>query len=99
MDMKTLMWSAAIGQTIFVVTWATMPWWRTWVGGALMTKSASLCAVLWFWVIGFYAPEYPHRDAVRQALVGAVAVGIWLQVGALAAEIRKGKRTRDTPTA
>lgn len=92
--MLMLIWGAAIGQTLFVAMWLSMPFWRSWIGGALMTKSAALMAVLWFWLIGFYSPEYPYRDVVREVLIGLVTVGIWWQVFALAAEIRESRRAR-----
>lgn len=78
--MTNMLWAAAVGQTIFIVIWSTRPWWRLWIGRALMAKSAALVLVLWFWVVGFYAPEYTYRDEVRSALIFAVTVGIWLQV-------------------
>ena len=89
MSVRLLLWLAAIGQTIFVILWASMPWWREWVGRALMTKSAALCAVLWFMVAGFYLGDYPFRDELRLALILAVTCGIWLQVFAIMGEVRK----------
>lgn len=86
------MWVAAIGQAAFVVLWASMPWWRTWIGRALMTKSVFLCLILWFWISGLYFPDFDHRDAIRRTLIFGVTAGILFQTVALYAEIHLSKR-------
>lgn len=91
--MQLLMWSAAIGQTLFLALWATKPWWKTLIGRAVMTKGVALFLVLWFWIIGLYFPDHPYRTEIRDVLLFLVAFGIWAQVVAFVLEqrgIRKG---------
>lgn len=93
-----LMWSAAIGQTLFVVLWATKPWYKTLIGRALMTKALALALVLWFWTVGLYYPVHAYRAELRDVLLAAVAVGIWAQVLAFVVEFhdaRGVKRSTD----
>lgn len=92
-----LMWSAAIGQTAFVVLWATKPWYRTLIGRALMTKGMALCAVLWFWIVGFYFPDHPYRAELRDALLAAMTVGIWVQVVAFVVEFYDARNVKHPP--
>lgn len=84
-----------IGQTVFVATWLTLPWWREWVGRALMVKSVSLLllfavAIGNYWVLKLWGP-YLGWEYVTLASHVLVLVGIWSQVLALAHEIRSAK--------
>ena len=90
-----LMWPAAFGQTVFVILWATRPWYRTLIGRALMTKGLALTLVLWFWIVGFYFPDHPHRDELRDGLLAAMAVGIWAQVVAFVVEFYAARARKD----
>lgn len=91
MTQMILTWTAAIGQTAFVILWATKPWWRTLIGRALMTKGLALALVLWFWIVGYYFPGHPYRDEIRDGLLAAVAVGIWAQVLAFIVEFHAAR--------
>lgn len=92
-----LMWTAAFGQTVFVVLWATRPWYRTLIGRALMTKGLALTLVLWFWIVGYYFPDHPYRGEIRDVLLAAVAVGIWAQVVAFVAEFYDARSVKRPP--
>lgn len=62
-------------QTLFILIYASRPWWRARVGRALMLKSAALCVVLWLTVVNtFYV--YP-----REEMVGAIA--LWVIAAAI----------------
>jgi hypothetical protein len=89
----------AVGQTIFVITWATRPWWQEWIGRALMIKSAALDALLimsiGFTMVMLRSGELsPWMWWTQDALDALVLAGIWSQVLAMTHEIRKGKLAR-----
>ena len=87
--MLWMLWVAAVGQSAFVVMWASFPWWRQWIGRALMTKSVSLCALLWLIILGAYHPDHWGRATMRDLLFGLMCVGVWFQVWALWHEARQ----------
>lgn len=82
---------ATVGQVLFVLMWMTLPWWKAWVGRALMVKSLALAVFLISSLAHFYLPPYAAQEAVRTLLVFAVTGGIWSQVVAIGVEIRKAK--------
>src|SRR5690606_40447938 len=90
----TLVAAAAVGQVTFVTMWARMPWQREWIGRALMAKSAALAAYLVFVLAVLVVPEQYAAvvEAVSILLFLAILVGIWLQVYALAREIRRARK-------
>jgi putative copper export protein len=53
---------AAIAQTGFVVVYMLRPWWRHYVGRALLVKSASLLIVLWLTIVNTFV-RYPGQEA------------------------------------
>lgn len=85
--------AAAIGQTLFVALWSVLPWWRTTIGRALMMKSASLMIILDWTLISYHLGPFRHQQGIGTALFALVAIGIWLQVWAIALEMRRGRRT------
>jgi hypothetical protein len=98
---RRLVYAAAVGQTLFVVLWATLPFYRTWVGRALMIKSLSLMIYL-DWavaVINGWVPE-SHRQNIAVVLFGLITVGIWSQLVAILVEMMRGRRllSTDPPT-
>ena len=85
-----------VGQIVFLFMWARLPWWREWVGRALMLKSFALLlligvAVVNYWIIEVGGP-YPGADWVVLVTHVLVLLGIWSQVVALAHEIRAASR-------
>lgn len=100
---------SAPAQTLFVVLWAVLPWWREWIGRALMIKSFALMLFLNFALLVHYAGPAWWQPYLSAALFGLVTVGIVSQVVALPYEMvrasldrRKVRGTarhgRDTPT-
>lgn len=87
----TALWVAALGQTGFVLLYATRPWWRHFVGRALFFKSATLAAVLWLTIVNHYL-VYRYQLQVSVMLTWAVAVAICYQFTALVAQIRADRR-------
>lgn len=92
-----------LGQTVFLIMWAVLPWWREWVGRALMVKSAALwllisvnLALYWYTeVTGIYA-AWMEWAAYFTHL--AVTIGVWSQVAALTYEGRRAHKTRRVVT-
>lgn len=85
-----------VGQTTFVAIWATLPWWRLWVGRALMLKSFALdlliaAAVANYWLVTELGP-YPGMDIITMTTHILILLGIWSQVFAIAHEIRSARR-------
>ena len=85
-----------VGQILFVAVWAALPWWKEWIGRALMLKSIALllligAAVVNYWIIETWGP-YPGADWVILTTHILVFIGIWSQVVALAHEIREARR-------
>lgn len=94
---KLLVHIAAVGQVVFVVMWATLPWWRSWVGKALMVKSFGFMVVLLtqVWFYHNVPSSVTVTVQIAIAVFGLVTIGIWAQVFALGHEIyqaRKAKR-------
>jgi hypothetical protein len=89
---------AAVGQTLFVVLWFLLPWWRTWVGRALMAKSFSLAIILDWALVNYHFGPFLHQQAIGLALFGLVALSIWLQLGAISREVWRGRQDRRAPS-
>lgn len=87
--------AAAVGQTLFVVVWAFLPWWQTTVGRALMVKSFALMLILDWSLATYHLGPFPHQQEIGVSLFGLVALGIWVQFGAIAREIWLGRRDRE----
>ena len=86
-----------LGQLTFVVLWFRLPWWRQWVGRALMVKSVALGLLLLmvlvnFWITIVTEAEYPWQEWVEIGTHILVTVGIYSQILALVYEMRKGKQ-------
>lgn len=88
--------AAAVGQTLFVVLWATLPWWRTIIGRALMIKSASLMVILIWSLVNYHLGPFVHQQGIGLGLFGLVALGIWLQLWAIGREVVAGRRLRES---
>lgn len=100
LDVSLLAWTlrlytaAAIGQTLFVALWATLPWWRTVVGRALMVKSFALMVVLDWALVTYHLGPFAHQESISVVLFGLVVVGIWSQVAAIGHEMWLARRER-----
>lgn len=91
-----LILAAAPAQTLFVIFYGIgSPWWRSVVGRALFTKSLGLAllidiSLLYNWL----GDDYALREVVRLGVFTLIAVGAWLQLGALIYERRRKGRDR-----
>lgn len=69
-------------QTLFVLIYASRPWWRVRPGRALLLKSATLCAVMWLSLVATFF-VYPYQEQVTAVAVNAIAIAIVYQLVAL----------------
>ena len=53
----------ALMDTLFVIAYASRPWWRVAPGRAVFLKAAQLCAVLWLSLVGTFF-VYPYHEPV-----------------------------------
>ena len=91
--MTVLLHISAIGQTAFVILWATRPWYREWIGRALMVKSFSLMLFLDRALVLSYLEPRPSRAPLwTTILFGFVTLGIVTQLAALVYEMWRGRR-------
>lgn len=83
-----------VGQIIFVGTWMVLPWWKEWIGRALMIKSSTLALLLGLTITNtmlmLRGIDYRGMNEVQATGYLLVNVGVWSQVIALGSEIRKG---------
>ena len=88
-----------IGQTLFLATWAVMPWWKEWIGRSLMVKSFALWLLIAFGLFQFWwmmaYGNWPFNGWISLATHVLITVGIWSQVFAIAYEKRVGYRQRE----
>lgn len=82
---------AALAQTLFIVIYATRPWWRAFVGRALFTKSLALALLLDLAVARHYFDD-PWLDLLFDVLFAGVVAGITFQLAALVHEVRHHRR-------
>lgn len=75
--------AAAVGVTLFVITWASLaPWYRSVFGWALMTGEVALALIL---SVALYA-HWAHRllpPWLVLTLYGFIALGCWLRFTAV----------------
>lgn len=76
------LWIAAVAQTLFVVFYMTVRWWRHFVGRALFSKSFALMLLLQLSLVNHYY-DYAWELQVSALLTCLVAVAIVFQLGAL----------------
>lgn len=90
-DLATWTWRlvhiSALGQTAFVILWALLPWYRTWVGRALMSKSLALAIYLDFVVVVDHWGPFGGQQTLAVVLFGLITLGIWTQLGVIAFEV------------
>lgn len=86
-----------VGQLLFVALWASFPWWKEWVGRALMIKSFSLLVLLvgslaLFWGFMITDAEWSWAEEFRLGMNAFVTLGIWTQLVAFLVEWRTARR-------
>lgn len=88
--------AAAPAQTAFVILYGVgSPWWRSVVGRALFTKALALALLIDISVAyHFLGDNYALREVVRLSVFALIAIGTWLQLGALIYERRRRGRDR-----
>lgn len=78
--MRTIALSfVAIGQTCFVLLYATFPWWRSILGKALFYKALTLGVIVDMFFVVRLLPEWPYWDNVFVGLYFVLGTGVWLQ--------------------
>ena len=92
---EVLLWVSAIGQSLFVIVWATRPWYRHWVGRALMVKTVALALYLDFAVLVNFVDPFPALQLLGVILFGHITVGIWSQVVVIVWEILRHRDGRE----
>lgn len=80
-----------VGQTVFIAMYATVPWWRNYIGQALFLKSLS------FWLLTLAASfgvafNYKYEDEVLIALYWVVAATAWYQAASITRQRREAFR-------
>lgn len=89
----------AVGQTIFIIIWALLPWWKEWIGRALMIKSVALWLLMTVGLIVFWIEQaVGMRGWMEPTMLVThvfVLIGVWSQVAALAYEKNRAKRDHD----
>lgn len=70
---------AALGQTCFILLYATFPWWRSFLGRVLFVKSLTIGLLLLVAEVGRFL-NWPYEGWAIVVAGAAVAVGIWGQV-------------------
>lgn len=83
--------SAAVGQTLFVGFYMTLPWWGTFLGRALFFEALALMVLIDVGLVGL-ALEWPGEKATIIGLYGLVSLGIW---GRFVAFLLQGRRSHD----
>lgn len=91
-----LICAAAPAQTVFVLVYGLgSPWFRSVVGRALFTKALGLALLIDISIAyQFLGDDYALREVVRLSVFTLIAVGAWLQLGALVYERRRRGRDR-----
>lgn len=70
--------TAAVGQTLFVLLYATFPWWANFLGRALFFKAIAFALLVDVAVAGRVL-DWRYEDATFVILYGVLATGIWVQ--------------------
>jgi hypothetical protein len=77
---------AALGQTLFVVLYATFPWYRSFLGRALFFKAFTLGLLVDMAVVSMIF-DWPG-EAGTVLIYSLVALGIWVQLAAFVRQKR-----------
>lgn len=71
----------ALGQTAFVLLYATFPWWRSFLGRALFFKAFTLAVLVDAFMVTRIV-SWGHYDVLFVVLYGFFAIGVWFQFSA-----------------
>lgn len=71
--------TAALGQTVFVLLFVNIPWWKTFLGRAIFSNALMLTVVMDFFIIGRVL-DFSRNDAVYLTLYFFLSLGVWAQV-------------------
>lgn len=71
--------TAALGQSMFVLLYATFPWYRTFLGRALFINATTLVLLIDVAVAGRIW-DWEHEEIWIVILYGLTAFGIWAQL-------------------
>lgn len=74
---------AALAQTVFLLIFIWMPWYRTWVGRGVFAESLALALLLDLSLVGHWWGPYPYQKQIGLAVVGLVAFAACLRLFAL----------------
>lgn len=67
-----------------VIYGLTAPWWKTWIGRALMVEAIGVFVLISFSALyQFFGPDYWGRDVVRIVGMTFSGVGFWMVLFAL----------------
>jgi hypothetical protein len=62
----------------------TSPWWKTWIGRALLVKAIGVLILISFSALfQYFGPNYWGRDVVRIGGMAIACVGFYLALGSL----------------
>lgn len=71
--------TAAVGQSLFVLLYATFPWYRTFLGRAMFVKALTFALLIDVAVAG-RVWDWTHEETGIVILYGLTAFGIWAQL-------------------
>lgn len=81
----------SLGQTLFVILYATFPWYKTFLGRALFYKAVTLAVLTDVFIVSRLV-EIPHADIVFVALYLFLGYGVWWQFLAFLKVRREGRQ-------
>lgn len=96
--LEWMLYAAAVGQTLFVGLWFSLPWYTHWVGRALMVKSVALATYLDFAVVLYHVSPFAALPTLSAILFGFITVGIWSQLVVIAYERWRTRRRQSSVT-
>lgn len=70
--------AAALGQTMFVLLYATFPWYKTFLGRSLFGKAVALLVIMDFAALSRLF-DFGANDVVFTLMYGSLAIGVWWQ--------------------
>lgn len=71
----------ALGQTLFVLFYISLPWWRTFLGRILFVKAVSF-ALFVDVAVGVHFLEWAGEDLLIVTLYSMVGLSVWAQLSA-----------------
>jgi ABC-type sugar transport system permease subunit len=79
----------AVGQTLFVILYATFPWYKTFLGRALFYKALTLGAITDVFIAS-RVWQFAGQDVVFVVLYALLGIGVWWQLLAFVRVKRHG---------